>query len=59
MKHLYLLLFTLIIFSCIDKGAEEIYQGKLEELIVGGFSLEKDSLTKYIFNIRVIEGDRG
>ncbi|TXE12137.1 hypothetical protein [Algoriphagus aquimarinus] len=56
MKKLFLrLIFIGLIFSCDEKGSEEIYQGKLQELIVGDFSLEKDSLTKYIFNIRVVE----
>jgi len=55
MKCLYLLCFVAIIFSCAEKGSEEIYQGKLEKLVVGDFALKKDASTRYISNIRVVE----
>lgn len=55
MKNSYLLWLAFITFSCTQKGAEEIYQGKLEQLIVGDFAIEKDSVTKYIFNIQVVK----
>ncbi len=37
-----------LIFSCGGKRDEEIYQGNLQELIVGEFSLVNDSLTSII-----------
>jgi hypothetical protein len=49
MKKISLYLITVVfLFSCGEKGNEEIYQGKLEELIVGELILKKDSLTKGI-----------
>jgi hypothetical protein len=57
MKYFYFFCFVIIIFSCAEKDLEEIYQGKLEELIVGDFALQKDSVTKYISNIRVVENN--
>ncbi|MEB2776940.1 hypothetical protein SYJ56_16610 [Algoriphagus sp. D3-2-R+10] len=55
MRKLYfrLLLFGLI-FSCSQKGEDEIYQGKIEELLLDDFSLEKDSLTRGFGNLNVI-----
>ncbi|MCE7055776.1 DUF4221 domain-containing protein [Algoriphagus sp. AGSA1] len=47
-KTLLRLLLIVLIFSCAEKEDEEIYQGKLEELIVGEISLIKDSLTSVI-----------
>ncbi len=44
----------LLLISCSEKVSKNIYQGKLEELIVGDFSIEKDSLTQSIHNIRVV-----
>ena len=44
-----------LVFSCAEKGSKEVYQGKLEELFVGDFSLEKDASTRYISNIQVIK----
>jgi hypothetical protein len=38
----------MILFSCGEKTTEEIYGGKLDELIVGELILKKDSLTKNI-----------
>ena len=55
MKNLFLrLLFIGLIFSCSEKSNEEIYQGKLEELLLEDFSLEKDSLNKGFFNLRIV-----
>lgn len=54
MKHLYLLFFFVIIFSCSEKESEDIYQGKLEELLLEDFSLVKDSLTRAFSNLKVI-----
>jgi len=49
MRKIYLYLLAFIsLFSCAEKASDTIYQGKLEELIVGDFSLMKDSLTKRI-----------
>lgn len=55
MKNLNLLCFILIIFSCTEKGYKEVYQGRLEELVVGDFAIEKDASTRYMFNIQVIK----
>ncbi|PZX48429.1 hypothetical protein [Algoriphagus chordae] len=55
MKNLSLLFVTFMIISCAEKGAEEIYQGKLEELLLEDFSLEKDSLTTGFWNLKVIK----
>ena len=59
MKNLSVLFLTLIIFSCTEKDNNEIYQGKLEELLLEDFSLEKDSTTRYFNNIRVVGGSNG
>jgi hypothetical protein len=48
MKNILLFAILLFTFSCAEKNSEEIYQGKLEELIVGDLILKKDSLTKGI-----------
>ncbi|MBS9525019.1 hypothetical protein KI659_13450 [Litoribacter alkaliphilus] len=54
----FLLGFLMFGFACSPKPEEtEINQGKLEELIVGDFVLEKDLETKYIYDIQVIEED--
>ncbi|MDR7129441.1 hypothetical protein J2X69_001778 [Algoriphagus sp. 4150] len=55
MKLLFLLCFVFINFSCTEKSPEEIYQGKLEELIIGDLVLEKNSLTKEFTNLTVVE----
>ena len=47
-KILLRLLLIVLSFSCAEKGSKEIYQGKLEDLIVGEISLIKDSLTSVI-----------
>ncbi|PZX59194.1 hypothetical protein LV84_01220 [Algoriphagus ratkowskyi] len=54
MKRLCLLFLIIVIFSCAEKGTEKIYQGKLEELLLEDFSLEKDSLTRGFTNLRVL-----
>ena len=45
-----ILLFILLLmtFSCGEKPSEEIYSGKLEELMDGELIIIKDSLTKNI-----------
>jgi hypothetical protein len=56
MKKTYSFLLALIIlFSCSKAPSGKIYQGKLEELIIGDFSLYLDSLTKGVYNPRVIK----
>jgi hypothetical protein len=49
--------FLFFSISCGQKNEEEFYVGKLDELIVGSFKLEKDSTTKYIDNIRTLPED--
>lgn len=49
------LIALIIFFSCSTAPSEKIYQGKLEELIVGDFSLHLDSLTKGVYNPQVIK----
>jgi hypothetical protein len=49
MRKIYLYLLAFIsLFSCAEKASDTIYQGKLEELIVGDLIIKKDSLTKGI-----------
>lgn len=56
MGKIYLCLITIVsLFSCGEKSNDDISQGKLEELIVGEFSLKKDSLTMSFYDLRVIE----
>jgi hypothetical protein len=58
MKKLFTLLALISVLACSEKEPQEIYQGKLEELIVGDFSLIKDSLTRGFYSLRVVkEGD--
>ncbi|MEB2781152.1 hypothetical protein U3A58_12180 [Algoriphagus sp. C2-6-M1] len=54
MKKLYLLFLIILLLSCAEKNAEEIYQGKLQELLLEDFSLEKDSLTRLFIDLRVL-----
>jgi hypothetical protein len=54
-KTFTFLLVLIVLFSCSTAPSEKIYQGKLEELIVGDFSLHLDSLTKSVYNPRVIK----
>ncbi|MCS4436123.1 DUF4221 domain-containing protein [Aquiflexum gelatinilyticum] len=46
----YILLFvvSITLFSCGEKASDEIYVGKLEELVAGDLLVKKDSLTKNI-----------
>ena len=48
MNNYCLLFLTALFFACSEKSNDEIYQGKLEELIVGDLIIKKDSLTKGI-----------
>jgi hypothetical protein len=58
MKNRFVLLILFLALACSEKKPQEIYQGKLEELIVGDFGLIKDSLTKNFWNLRIVtEGD--
>jgi hypothetical protein len=41
MKNILLFAILLFTFSCAEKNSEEIYQGKLEELIVGDLILKR------------------
>lgn len=54
MKILLLIAVLFFTFSCAEKSSDEIYQGKLEELIVGEFVLKKDSLTKGFNGLEVL-----
>jgi hypothetical protein len=48
----------IIIVACSPKAEEEkVYQGKLEELIIGDFVLEKDDETKDMYDLQVMEDD--
>lgn len=49
------LIALIIFFSCSTAPSEKIYQGKLQEIIVGDFSLHLDSVTKGVYNPRVIK----
>jgi len=48
---------SITLFSCGEKASDEIYSGKLEELIVGTIVLEKDNETKYIYDLRTVPGE--
>jgi len=52
---LLFLIITIYLISCNSTGKEKINQGKLNELIIGSFSLEKDLYTTYINDIKVLE----
>jgi hypothetical protein len=54
MKNILLIAVLLFAFSCAEKNSKEIYQGKLNELLLEDFSLEKDSLTRAFGNLNVI-----
>ena len=55
MKKIYLCLLAVIsVLSCAEKETEEIYQGKLEELIIGELTLKKDSLTRDFSNLKIV-----
>lgn len=43
-----------LMFSCGEKPSEEIYPGKLEELIDEEYTFIKDYETKYIHNLRTV-----
>ncbi len=58
MKNRIVLLFLILTFACSEEKAKEIYQGKLEELIVGNFELKKDSLTSDFNGFDVISIER-
>lgn len=53
----YAFIFLAILYSCTESVQDEIYQGNLNELGNGNFILEKDSTTKYIHNLQVIQAD--
>lgn len=57
MKKLYLLFLIVLFFSCAEKSNDEIYQGKLEELLLEDFGLEKDSLTRGFGNLKVVTNE--
>lgn len=57
MKYLLLILTLFFIFSCAEKNSPEIYQGRLEELIVGDFALIKDHDTKGFYSLKSIAKD--
>jgi len=57
MKNILLIAALLFAFSCAEKSSEKIYQGKLEELIVGNFSLKKDNQTSSFYLVNSIEKD--
>ena len=58
MKKLFTFLALISVLACSEREPQEIYQGKLEELIVGDFPLIKDSLTGGFYSLRVVkEGD--
>lgn len=58
MKNISLVLLVFGLFSCETVSEKDIYLGKLEELIIGDFSIKKDSLTKSIHNIRVVKDEK-
>lgn len=58
MKKISLVLLIFGLFSCETVSEKDIYLGKLEELIIGDFSIKKDSLTKSIHNIRVVKDEK-
>lgn len=55
MKKIFWALLIFGFFSCKKDGDKDIYLGKLDELIVGDFSIKKDSMTKSIHSIRVVK----
>lgn len=58
MKNILLIAVLLFTFSCAEESSEKIYQGKLEELIVGEFSLKLDSLTKGVNNLKALKSGK-
>ncbi|MBY5949344.1 DUF4351 domain-containing protein [Algoriphagus marincola] len=57
MRNILFILLILGFFSCQKERDKDIYLGKLDEIIVGDFSIKKDSLTKTIHNIRVVKDE--
>lgn len=55
MRNAFLVIFCCLLLSCGADKEEEIYQGKLEELIVGDFTFYKDSLTSIVSRVRTLE----
>lgn len=55
MKKAILVVFCCMLLSCGAEKTEEIYQGKLDELIVGEFTFYKDTLTKYVNGIKAVK----
>lgn len=39
---------SILIFSCVDRPSNDLHLGSLDELISGGLTIQKDSLTKNI-----------
>jgi hypothetical protein len=52
-----LFFFFLIVagFSCEERNGSAFYKGRLEELVLGEYSIEQDSLTEYFSNFRTWE----
>jgi hypothetical protein len=58
MKKISVVLLIFGLFSCETVSEKDIYLGKLDEIIIGDFSIKKDSLTKSIHNIRVVKDEK-
>ncbi|MFC4873023.1 hypothetical protein [Negadavirga shengliensis] len=54
MKLFVYMLILVAACSCRPRSSLDIYQGSLEELVVGEFILYKDVETKYIHNLRTV-----
>ena len=55
MKKILFGLLILGFFSCGEKRDKDIYLGKLDEIIVGDFVFHLDSLTKSVYEIKVVK----
>lgn len=53
-SQILFLVVSITMFSCGEKASEEIYSGKLEELVVGEWVFHKDSETSIIQNLKTI-----
>ncbi len=52
-----ILFFFLILtcFSCEERKEERFHKGRLEELVLGEYSIDQDSVTEYFSNFRTWE----
>ncbi|MBD8490142.1 hypothetical protein IFO69_15405 [Echinicola sp. CAU 1574] len=54
MRKILLVVSVVLMISCSEKEEEKIYQGRLDELVNGGFIFPKDTTTSYIYDIKTV-----